>query len=563
MDRGRPIDASTFRIDHDPHEGHKQPERRRHGDGEEERYHSSEQLQGEKSSLSHHQDNKLDHTTGSDVGNVTTPRPGAVLVGGNLDAFVVGEEEEEHQDEDPMDDDGLSYYPYLAIAAQLVPDDNDNNNNRNNNNNVNNNANANDDDVEARINQEVEERLRQREENMLVAEAAKAVPSHAGGWTTGRQGCVVKFFLLVVILGGGVGGLLYGLLKNNDPNSTGRQVNGGSDDASPAAGPTESPVILPLDPLVEELQFWIAPTKDNLLPFRDPTSPQSQALAWLQGDPITQAPGRSTRTVLERYVILVLYYTTAGPSWGHDYRSPSDVCTWNKGVTYDENNTQPFYWGGIHCATDEGEESESIHRLNLVGNNLAGTIPWELVLLTNLSHVILSSNGLTGSIPTRINELTRLEAFMASETGLSGSLPRTFSPSTVFIVLERSSFTGTIPETWGRTMSALQTVYLGANSLTGPLPTTLEQLTNLTILYVKDNLLTGTLPSHLSQMSVLEQLWLSLNLFTGSMDDDLCLLTNLMHLESDCEEVNCPCCTTCSYSNDNQCQHVSAEKGTG
>ena len=90
-------------------------------------------------------------------------------------------------------------------------------------------------------------------------------------------------FLLVVVLAG-VGGFLYALLKKDDPN-TSKQANGSTDE------PTEAPMRLPLDPLVEELQFWIAPTEEDLWPFADPASPQSQALALLQDDPITQLPG--------------------------------------------------------------------------------------------------------------------------------------------------------------------------------------------------------------------------------------------------------------------------------
>ena len=113
---------------------------------------------------------------------------------------------------------------------------------------------------------------------------AKVLPTHAGGWTTGRHQFGAMFFLLVVVLAGVGGFFLYALLKKDDPN-TSKQANGSTDE------PTEAPMRLPLDPLVEELQFWIAPTEEDLWPFADPASPQSQALALLQDDPITQLPG--------------------------------------------------------------------------------------------------------------------------------------------------------------------------------------------------------------------------------------------------------------------------------
>ena len=555
--RGQSMDASTIRIDLDPHEGHKQPQRGRDDDGggEEEMstrrpHDSSEQPRG-KTSLSlshnpHHLIRTKDSADAMAMESGVTTRPGAVMVGGGttnaLDrADVPDEDDEPIENDDNDDDDVVSHQQHLPIAAQLVPDSS----------NSNGNSNGHENDVEARIEQEVEARMRQRDETIVVVVAeAKPVRTYAA-WLTGRKG-IVTIFLLLVVLGGGVGGLLYGLLKKDDDN---KQVTGGQ--------PTiVDPVILRRDALVEELQSWIAPTEDDLLPFQDPTSPQSQALVWLQDDPITQTPGRSTRTVLERYVVVVLFYAMFGgpSSWNLDfvYNTTLDVCTWNEGVANEKNQTHPYYRGGIHCVMDDSAESESdsIERIIIVDNKLRGTLPWELVLLTNLKYINVGSNGLTGSIPTRIHELTRLETFFAANNGLSGSLPFTFAPSTVFISLSDCYMTGSIPDSWGTSMPALQTLYLRANVLTGTLPSTLGQLTDLITLDVKDNLLTGTLPSQLRQMTALEQLFVSLNSLSGSMDEGLCaLMTTLRQVEADCGEVYCPCCTTCCYSNE-QCQEV-------
>ena len=102
----------------------------------------------------------------------------------------------------------------------------------------------------------------------------------------------------------------------------------------PSMAPSESPSFSPiplLDSFVEALRSWIAPTKDELMPLKDPTSTQSQALMWLQSDPITLTPGGLTRTVIQRYVLAVLCFSTSRPSWEIDYLSPNDVCAWNDG----------------------------------------------------------------------------------------------------------------------------------------------------------------------------------------------------------------------------------------
>jgi len=79
--------------------------------------------------------------------------------------------------------------------------------------------------------------------------------------------------------------------------------------------PSVAPFIqLPLDVLLDELGVHIAPTDVDFVILNNATSPQARALAWLQDDLITRTPGRSTSSVLERYALAVLYYSTSGES---------------------------------------------------------------------------------------------------------------------------------------------------------------------------------------------------------------------------------------------------------
>jgi len=116
--------------------------------------------------------------------------------------------------------------------------------------------------------------------------------------------------------------------------------------------------------------------------------------------------------VLERYVLAVLYHSTSGPSWKFYQLNHADICTWNDGSGV--NDTDKLY--GVFCA----ELGGSIDTLNLYDNNLYGTLPWELVLLTNLESIDFTWNGLAGSIPPRISELTRLESFGVQSNSLMG-----------------------------------------------------------------------------------------------------------------------------------------------
>ena len=279
----------------------------------------------------------------------------------------------------------------------------------------------------ARVPQVLEERRRQEmiqannvplvnDDDVLVAvvDEVKTVPIHEG--VKKRSICMIAIVLVLLIV---VGVVVYFLLRDNKVEDTSQEeAQAEGTVAGPTVSQTDAPSFspVPLDPLVEELKFWIAPTAKDLLPFSDPSSPQSQALAWLQDDPITLTPGRLTRIVLERYVLAVFYYSTSGPSSKYDYLSRDDVCTWNTGIPaiiYRDH----FY--GISCIGD----GESVDGLALMDNNLRGTLPWELALLTNLQFMIFDQNGLTGSIPERITELTNLDFLSLSYNGLTGSIP--------------------------------------------------------------------------------------------------------------------------------------------
>ena len=484
--------------------------------------------------------------------------PGAVMVGPSNDV-----EDDTHVNESE-DVSGLPILAHLAPDVEALMEER----------------------LAARVPQVLEERRRQEmiqannvplvnDDDVIVAvvDEVKTVPLHEG--VKKRSIGMIAIVLVLLIV---VGMVVYFLLRDNKVDDTSQEEAQAEDTPKgPTVSQTDAPSFspLPLDPLVEELKFWIAPTAKDLLPFSDPSSPQSQALAWLQDDPITLSPGRLTRIVLERYVLAVFYYSTSGPSSRYDYLSRDDVCTWNTGIPaiiYRDH----FY--GISCIGD----GESVDGLALMDNNLRGTLPWELALLTNLQFMIfdqngltgsipariieltnldflsLSYNGLTGSIPAEITELTRLEYFLAVRNALTGPLPSTFSPVTTDVNLEENLLTGSIPESWGTTMPTLDFVTLYGNLLTGTFPTTIGVLSNLGALWLYNNLLTGTIPTELSQLSSLQWLAIEDNSFTGSVEPILCILTltELTILSADCEEVHCPCCTSCCYDDQLYCDEL-------
>lgn len=417
--------------------------------------------------------------------------PGVVFVGGTygrLDEVTVF---------DDVDD--------APIVARLAPDDAD---------------------VEAMVNErlatmvmpvvkEVEERLRQQKElnrasfatneNIMLTDASIVVPPPPPPPGLKKRRRLIMAVIFLVVIGAGVAVLLRKVDDSHKKDQAFPPQSGSREDLVPSEAPSLTPI--PLEILMDELRSWIAPPEVDESPFLDSRSPQSQALAWLQDDPITQSPGRSTQTVLERYVLAVFHYSTGVPSWHHDsWMSPDDVCTWNRGrVDVSGKSAQQLIAeevDRVHCS----EDGESIQALGMIRNDdLFGSLPWEFVLLSNLRYLNLNENYLTGTIPTRIGDLTNLEVFM-----------------------------------------------VGSNKISGPLPTTLGQLTNLIYLDLSINSLTGPIPSELGPLSSLISAFFQYNSLDGLVEESLCVRP-WSSLGADCAEVDCPCCTMCCYNDEAQC----------
>ncbi|CAL5343836.1 unnamed protein product [Camellia sinensis] len=88
-------------------------------------------------------------------------------------------------------------------------------------------------------------------------------------------------------------------------------------------------------------------------------------------------------------------------------------------------------WDIDHC--------EKLIYLNLRHNSLSGIIPWEISTLPSITDVDLSYNFLTGTIPSNFDNSSTLEAFNVSYNNLTGEIPMS---GTIFPKLHPSSFIG-------------------------------------------------------------------------------------------------------------------------
>jgi hypothetical protein len=142
--------------------------------------------------------------------------------------------------------------------------------------------------------------------------------------------------------------------------------------------------------------------------------------------------------------------------------------------------------------------------LNLAHNQLNGSVPLGMGLLTDVVSIMIDNNELTGPIPSLLGKLDDI-------THLS----------------------------------------MSNNKLTGNIPSELGRCFRLKELLVNSNLLEGDIPTELGQLDQLEKFQLENNsIFGVTMPPQVCALRklDLKTLVADCAEegkVSCDCCNQC------------------
>ena len=171
------------------------------------------------------------------------------------------------------------------------------------------------------------------------------------------------------------------------------------------------------------------------------------------------------------------------------------------------------------------------HGATRMHNKIAGAIPEELGLLTNLKTLNLYWNRFSGTIPKELGKLSKLEILTLSRNDLSGKLPYELANLAQLQVLDLDSnrLTGHISSGLGQ-LTNLRLLDLADNGLTWQIPRELGKLENLEDLVLFDNQLSGEIPIELSGLAQLKRLSLRDNRLVGEIPSALGQLTNLAKL---------------------------------
>mmetsp|Transcript_28613 Transcript_28613/g.34918 ORF Transcript_28613/g.34918 Transcript_28613/m.34918 type:complete len:475 (+) Transcript_28613:110-1534(+) len=164
---------------------------------------------------------------------------------------------------------------------------------------------------------------------------------------------------------------------------------------------------------------------------KNKTSPQYLAMDWITNQDGANMTLKEVDKIRERYALAVFYYSTQGESWKHQYNflSDKDVCEW-KG--YDAFND----WSGVQGCNKAG----NVVHFDLFFENITGTIPSELGLLTELMDLNLAINNLYGEVPVSLSNISTLNEMYLHWNDLTGSMEHFCTNNKEYIHLSADCF---------------------------------------------------------------------------------------------------------------------------
>ncbi|KAE8719386.1 putative LRR receptor-like serine/threonine-protein kinase [Hibiscus syriacus] len=191
-------------------------------------------------------------------------------------------------------------------------------------------------------------------------------------------------------------------------------------------------------------------------------------------------------------------------------------------------------WNGIRC------ENGSVTSINIsgfrrtrLGRQILRFAVDSLANFTRLVSFNASRFLLPGSIPDWFGQrLLTLQVLDLRSCNVSGVIPLSIGNLTnlTSLYLSDNRLTGRIPSTLGGLLSLL-ILDLSKNSLTGSIPSSLFSLRNVTVIDISSNNLAGSIPPGLGSLSMLQSLNLSSNRLTSSIPAQLGVLDSLVDLD--------------------------------
>ena len=290
-------------------------------------------------------------------------------------------------------------------------------------------------------------------------------------------------------------------------------------------------------------------------------TPEDIALNWLiTSDPWFRTSYLQTSSerfrIRQRYALLTLFFQQQQATSTTDVEPSS----W-KNISGWLDDEEECNWHGITCTPiDFGDGSGAlmaVTSMNLQQQNISGTLPPDLGLLTSMENFEIYENDLYGTIPDSFNKWTNLTTFYVFHNKITGTVPFSVGqwsklqqvsfafnrmtgtlPSSIarwtnldYFGAYGNQFNGSIPDGVGQWKNMLY-FNIHRNSFSGSLPTSIGQLTELQTFNILDNRIIGSIPESISQWPrTFKSLSLAHNLMTGTLPSTMGLFTDLWYFD--------------------------------
>lgn len=168
-----------------------------------------------------------------------------------------------------------------------------------------------------------------------------------------------------------------------------------------------------------------------------------------------------------------------------------------------------------------------LHELDVSNNRLSGGFPQHILCLPNVKYVDIRFNNFCGDVPPAIFD-KKIDALFINNNHFDFELPDNFGNSTAsVIVLANLQLRGCLPPSIGRMAGTLNELVMLNSGVRSCVPSEVGRLSELTVLDLSFNQLQGALPESMAGMHALEQLDVAHNELAGHIPEGICALPRL------------------------------------
>ncbi|EJK63040.1 hypothetical protein THAOC_16324 [Thalassiosira oceanica] len=307
------------------------------------------------------------------------------------------------------------------------------------------------------------------------------------------------------------------------------------------ADPTSQPSLSPITErqrsgIIEQLQGGVLLRNET---FREMSEfdPRMKALDWiLHAD--SQQLDSDDVNLYQRYTLALIAYNFDSDSWYYCPSSPmhsNDKCD----VPYGDGLSKTYgvwlsglsecEWYGVTCSADG-----VVRAVDLIQNDLIGTIPHELAALNSLQLLAFPYNCIYGTIPSEIGSLRHLLSLELHGNVLSGIIPVPSPPDSMYDMdkLQLLNLANQYGQNRNCTSSSNQVIdmkykfgglagQIEAHGLEGKLGASLADFRSMKGLYLQNNALTGVIHEDVGNLRYLRWLFLNDNFLEGTIPEKL------------------------------------------